>query len=334
MSYKFDSLMTILNKLDRGERVTSDSLMRDLEVGRRTAYRYITTLMVAGFPISYDRQKGSYVFDEGYSLRTHTFSSEENLAFSMAKSLLWSLGPTMRANLEKIEHKIAMPEYQASRIHIPESDMLPVDVGTRLGTLNGAATNHRKVSIVYKALSTQETTTRVVDPYYLFSSDGLWQLRAFCHLRREFRTFALDQILSLKPLEEYFAPEQLHWQEEIAGSFGAYVGGEPTEVVLRFDEEIKPYIMRKRWHQSQTECKLPDGRLELKLTIDGLEGIVQWVYSWLPHVEVVAPGELRDVITKGLRLSLCRHKKAVKESQPPDSSDRAHAPRITRRRSS
>lgn len=62
MSFKFDSMIIVLNKIDRGEKVTVHSLMNDLEVSERTAYRYIKTLQVAGFPIYYDRKKKIVMF--------------------------------------------------------------------------------------------------------------------------------------------------------------------------------------------------------------------------------------------------------------------------------
>ncbi len=55
MSYKFDSLIIILNKIDSKEKVTADSLGQELEVSKRTVYRYITTLTTAGFPIDFDK---------------------------------------------------------------------------------------------------------------------------------------------------------------------------------------------------------------------------------------------------------------------------------------
>ncbi len=43
MSYKFDSLMLILNKLDSRDKVTVDSLKEELGVSERTVFRYLTT---------------------------------------------------------------------------------------------------------------------------------------------------------------------------------------------------------------------------------------------------------------------------------------------------
>jgi len=58
-----------------------------------------------------------------------------------------------------------------------------------------AIVNFQRVEIIYKALSTDEVTTRKVDPYYLFFEDGFWSLRAYCNLRKDFRVFALDKIV-------------------------------------------------------------------------------------------------------------------------------------------
>jgi predicted DNA-binding transcriptional regulator YafY len=78
-------------------------------------------------------------------------------------------------------------------------------------------------------------------------------------------------------------------------------------VVLRFDAEIKPYLQRKKWHQSQRERELKDGRLELRFRVNGLEGISRWIYRWLPHVEVVSPKRLRANIKLELEQALKKY---------------------------
>jgi len=81
--------------------------------------------------------------------------------------------------------------------------------------------------------------------------------------------------------------------EEMEGAFGSYIDGEPTEVTLIFDEEVRAQIGRKKWHPSQKNKTLPDGRIEASFTVNGLEGLRHWMYQWIPHVEVIAPEELR-----------------------------------------
>lgn len=308
MSYKFDSLIIILNKLDGGEIVTVHSLMNELEVSERTIHRYIKTLQVAGFPIGYDRSKESYSFDEGYCLKQPNMSIEETLAFAMAKRLLGNFGGGMEKGLKSLEEKLS----RKKAVTLPEHIILSADTASfendrHLGALHHAITNFKKAEIDYKTLYSDEDSLRTIDPYYLFFQDGFWHLRAYCHLREDFRTFALDRITALRILDEHFLPKKIVPEDDLAGSFGGVVDGEPVEVVVRFDPEITPYILRKKWHPSQQETPLKDKRLEVRFTVNGFEGIKQWLYRWIPFVEVVGPKELREELKRDLKAEMQKH---------------------------
>jgi predicted DNA-binding transcriptional regulator YafY len=286
MSNKFDSLMRILNILDRRE-----------------------TLKDAGFPIIYDKEKDTYAFDQGYSLSKPGLTMEETLAFSLAKKLLGSFGPGMENTLSEIQNKLSIKKDEPFQYILRGPEELPAKVGPYFVSGHQAARNCQRIELVYKALYSDEVTKRKVDPYYFFVQENFWYFRGYCHLRKDFRTFALDRIESMKTLEEYFVPQRIPQEDEIAGIFGPFVDGEPVEVILRFDEEIKPYILRRKWHNSQRAKVLDDGRLELMFDVNGIEGIKQWIYRWLPFVEVVSPLELRDTLTDDLERALTKHGK-------------------------
>lgn len=309
MSYKFDSLISILNKLDRGGKVTIRALMEDLEVSERTAYRYMQTLQGA-FPISYDKKKKSYVFDEGYSLRKPEFSVQETLAFAFAKKFLSNFGTGMEKSLAGIEEKISQKRSDLPK-HIILSANVPQETENYLSVIHQAIHNYQKILISYKALYSNEETKRVVDPYYLFFLDGFWHLRGYCNLREDYRTFALDRIASLNILDRHFLPKKISPEDELSGSFGAHIDGDPVEVVLRFDAKIKTYVMRKKWHQSQKIIHLDDGRLEMRFHVNGTEGIKWWIYQWLPYLEVVAPEELRDEVQHDLKEAMKKFEKDI-----------------------
>jgi predicted DNA-binding transcriptional regulator YafY len=301
MSYKFDSLIMILNKLDSKEEVTVHSLMNDIEMSQRTIYRYIQTLQIAGFPIIYDREKESYVFSEGYSLRKPKLSVEETLTLALSKKLLKNFGPDIEKSLGSIEEKLSVKNADIPKHIVLTAEEMPAFVGANLGIIHHARTNYQRIEIVYRALYSDEETVRKVDPYYLFFQDGFWHLRGYCHLREELRTFALDRIISVKILNEYFIPQNISPEDELSGAFGTMVDGEPVEVVLRFDADIKPYVLRKKWHKSQKERELKDGSLEMTFTVNGTDGIKPWIYQWLPHVEVGEPEELKRLVDKDLK---------------------------------
>ena len=188
-----------------------------------------------------------------------------------------------------------------------KAEELPSNVGLRLASINEAIMQFKRVKMVYDALYSGDVTERVVDPYYLFFQDGFWNIRAYCNLRKEFRTFALDRIVSLEVLDNYFVPQSVSLEDDLSGSFAAFVDGEPTDVVLRFDEAIKNEVIRKRWHQSQEQIELDDGRLEIHFHVNGLEGIMPWINRWVPYVEVISPAELRKAVHGHLKEALKKY---------------------------
>lgn len=308
MSYKFDSLIMILNKLDGGEVVTVESLVNDLEMSRRTIYRYIETLRIAGFPINFNRKEERYTFDHGYRLRKPNLTIDEILAFALAKKLLCNLGTGMEQSLSSIEDKLSVKEAKLPRHIVLKPESPSYQVQSYLGQLHNAIMNFQKIRITYAALHSQQESTRSIDPHYLFFNNGFWYLRGYCQTSEAFRTFALDRIKSLEVLDEYFIPKQISPDDELSSSFGTWLDGENEEVVLIFDREVKSQVLRKKWHKNQIEQELQDGRLELRFNVKGLGGMKRWIYQWIPHVEVVAPIDLRKDFLVELKKSIRKNK--------------------------
>ncbi len=114
--------------------------------------------------------------------------------------------------------------------------------------------------------------------------------------------------MSLTVLNEYFLPKRISSEEELSGSFGTIIDGEPVEVVLRFDPDVKQYILRKKWHQSQKTKELRNGKLEVSFRVNGIEGIKDWIYRWIPYVEVLAPKELKELFKSDIQKAAKRFK--------------------------
>jgi|Deesub1362A_J573_1020465.scaffolds.fasta_scaffold00230_12 proteasome accessory factor B len=304
MSYKFDSLMIILNKLENKEKVTVRSLMEELEVSERTVHRYLNTLQIGGFPIKYDRKRETYCFEEGYTLSKPDLTLEESLAFALSKKLMKSLGPGFEKRLSDIEKKLSMKDAKLQEQFLLKGPEQPEAIKGMIEEITGAIKNFRVIELTYKSAYSDRESVRKVEPYYLFFDNDIWYLRGYCHLRKELRTFALDRVISVRPLNKHFVPEKISPDEDISGAFGPVVGGKPVEVILRFDAPIKPFVSRKKWHRSQKLKELEDGGVEMRFRVNGLAGIKPWIYQWLPHVKVIAPEELKRIMRAELKRAI------------------------------
>ena len=188
-----------------------------------------------------------------------------------------------------MQNKLSIKKTEPFKHILRGPEELPEKVGPYLVSLHQAARNCQRIELVYKALYSDEVTKRKVDPYYFFVQEDFWYFRGYCHLRKDFRTFALDRIESMKLLEEYFVPQRIPQEDEIAGIFGPFVDGDPVEVVLRFDEEIKPYILRRKWHNSQRAKVLEDGGLSSCLTSTASKGSNSGYTAGFPLLRLSLP---------------------------------------------
>jgi proteasome accessory factor B len=67
-------------------------------------------------------------------------------------------------------------------------------------------------------------------------------------------------------------------------------------VRVLFAQALAPYIRERLWHASQKLRDLPDGRVEMTLTVaDALE-IRRWTLGYGVQAEVVAPEGLREAL--------------------------------------
>jgi predicted DNA-binding transcriptional regulator YafY len=62
-----------------------------------------------------------------------------------------------------------------------------------------------------------------------------------------------------------------------------------------------------KWHHSQQERLLDDGRIEIRFNTSGLEGVLRWILAWGDQVTVMAPDELKDRIRQELAGMLRRY---------------------------
>jgi proteasome accessory factor C len=88
-------------------------------------------------------------------------------------------------------------------------EILTVDVSAEHdlgGVLRNAAIDGRVVEIVYTTLSRGDTTTRLIEPWTVFTSLGNWYVSAFCRTSGGERIFRLDRIQRVKETDERFDP--------------------------------------------------------------------------------------------------------------------------------
>ncbi len=230
MSYKFDSLLIILNRIDSGKRVTADSLMEELEVSKRTVHRYITTLQTANFPIEYDRERRTYAFTGGYTLKKPNLSIEETLAFSLARKMLGNFGPAMEKSLGSIEEKLAV----AHKLDLNHIVLSPdtVSPGTEhyITPIHRAIINHQRIEmalqVAFYARKSHPERGRSLLPFLL---ERHLVLQGLLPRGQGGKDLCTRPIQSLTVLDRHFVPlTSPRKRSARPGGFGAFIDGDPS----------------------------------------------------------------------------------------------------------
>jgi predicted DNA-binding transcriptional regulator YafY len=304
---KVINLFKILNQIEQGKYPTVEELAKECEVSNRSIYRYLN---IIGFivPITYDGEKGGYRFLKEGALRLIPFDTKELALLSALSDMTSQIGEPVKGSFQKILNKLNTCSKESGRgtslLSFPIKGSAS-DSWQWFNEVSDAISDKRQIKIKYHSISPDKQTNRTIDPYGIVFYEGIWFIYAYCHLRKDFRWFALDRIEKATTLPYTFArPDNFNIEKRLRKSWGIW-GGEPTEITVRFSKDVAELIKRKKfWHPSENRVVLPSGEVEMTFNVLGTEEIKWWLYSWIPHIQVIKPKSLINEMKKDLTKSL------------------------------
>jgi len=211
-------LTAIITQLQTKRMITSTALAQKFDVSVRTIYRDIRVLEQAGVPISMEDGKG-YSLMEGYRIPPVMFTDNEaNALITIEQVMLKNSDISLvRAYSDAVSKIKAVLKYAtkdsvdllANRIAV--SPAIPnISPSNSLTLIQEALTAFKILDITYWSEHKDEKTNRKVEPFALYYTlQESWALIAYCHLRKDYRMFRLDRILSVRKLETDFIPHKL-----------------------------------------------------------------------------------------------------------------------------
>lgn len=219
-SLRLHRLEELKGLLKAREHVTAGELADELGVSLRTLNRDLELLRDSGVPIESDRGRGG-----GLRLQRNWALGRLHLSPVEAIDLLLSIAIAERMNsplllqqLAPIKRKIVaafsesyQPKIRSLRKRIligsPASErVLATFSQPQQGALTGIAEaffNMRCITIDYVDGS-GETTSRDIEPQFLYLSMPIWYLFAWDRLRGAIRYFRIDRVRSVTPLQQGF----------------------------------------------------------------------------------------------------------------------------------
>ncbi|MCK0508562.1 helix-turn-helix transcriptional regulator [Aromatoleum anaerobium] len=311
--YRIDRLLN-----ERGV-VPLRMFLDDLEISLPTFKRDLEYLRERlNAPIVWDREARGYRFDVAstgprYELPALWFNASEVYALLTMQQLLKNLEPGLLApHVEPLLSRL--------RMLLDRGDISPAEVEKRIRFHRQAARAHdtkhfapiaaavlqrRRIVVQHHNRARNESLQREVSPQRLTFYRETWYLDAWCHLRDELRSFALDAIkdvkLSTNPAHE--VPDEDIRQTLDAG-YDIFSGKGVQWAELEFTPERARWVSRETWHPLQEGRFAEDGTYRLRVPFSNPTELMMDILRHVPAVKVLAPISLRDGILGQLQEAL------------------------------
>jgi len=319
-------LLTILMTLQTRGLVTATELSDLLEVSVRTVYRDVEALGAAGVPVYSERgPAGGYRLLEGFRTRINGLTGDEAdvlfLAGLPGPAAELGLGAVLAS--ARLKLRAGLPgdlaervDRAADRFHLDapgwhrEGDRSP-----ELARLAGALWTDRRVRVRYRRWA--GVVTRDLEPYGLVLKAGAWYLvaRTVRDGPHPDRTYRVTRVEHLEVLEEGFDRDPAFdlaaywdvWSRRFAEQLHPILADVLlTERAFRVARSLFGTHVGDVVDENAGEPSA-DGRVRTRFPVESIEVGALELLRLGPHVEVLAPTELRDAVAETARATARRY---------------------------
>lgn len=179
--------------------------------------------------------------------------------------------------------------------------------------LLAAAADHQSVRIRYCSLHEQDVLQTKLHPYKLLFNQHSWYVIGRSSIHRDVRTFNIGRIRQLEPLEDTFEiPARFSLERYLRNAWRLIPEDGPDhEVVVRFEPRVANNVSEVVWHKTQRLEWVDGGRLEMRVTVSGLQEISWWILGYGDQAEVLQPAELRKIVADRARSMAAIYNKPI-----------------------
>jgi predicted DNA-binding transcriptional regulator YafY len=189
-----------------------------------------------------------------------------------------------------------------------------------LSELIDSAINHQPLNLLYRTYNGKETTV-VIHPYHVKQYNNRWFLFGLeqTPFGDRIANRPLDRIVKFSLANVPFIPNTTidfttYFDDVVGVSIPEDCVGKET-VVLKFNPERFPYAVSKPIHHTQKILSEDDCILQIEVRPNKeLESVI---FSYFPHVEVLAPASLREEFKEKIANNLKKYSTVQNDCTDP-----------------
>jgi len=302
MAYKHDydkiltRLMVVLSRLNDGEALSVKELAEEFNVSTRTLQRDFNERLSA-FPVYQDKQK--WKMQEGFRVEK-TKSIEEQLVLDIIEKMTDSIGGKFATTSHKLLSKIKNEDFNPiyTKLNIE-------DIGDRLCDIQIIEKAIRdKLELACSYTNDREGSfSAIVQPLKIANYGGFWYLVA---LRNgTVQKFYIKTLSNIRLTTKTFTVDE-NIEELLKNSINIWFKSniEPFEVKIYADAVATKYFKRRALPTQKIETIAQDDTMEFVVKITDEMEIIPLVKYWLPHLRILEPLWIQELIDEDLEVYL------------------------------
>ncbi len=300
MAYKhdYDKILTrltiILSKLNDGEALSVKELAKEFNTSDRTIQRDFNERLVS-FPIYQENKK--WKMQEGFRVEK-TKSLEDELVLDIIEKITEGIGGKFSTKAHKLLSKIKNEDFNPIYTKLNIEDIS--DKFRDIQILETAIREQKEVQCSYDD-EKQDVYTTTIQPLKIVNFEGFWYLIA---LRCEtFKKYYLKNISHPIMTDTTFEKEsELDTLLDKSISIWFQRDIEPFVVKLFADKSATKYFKRRPIPTQIVESLDSDETMEFSVTITHEMEILPIIKYWIPHLFVIEPQWIQEIIQEDLAI--------------------------------
>ena len=319
-THRVHRLLRLITLLQSGFEGNADNLAQELGVSRRTLFRDLKMLEMAGIPYYHEPDVG-YRIAHSFYLPPVSLTVIETLALLMlGKSATAQQGRPMVAEalsaINKLTSTVPEPVRQACQEMLnnvsinPAPGAVATEEETLYASLHRSIDEQRICKMQYCSRQADDIKPLEIElhPYALHFASRAWYVMGWTDLHRDVRTLKLTRIKQLEMLSRKFnRPIGFSAADKIGQAWELIPEGQTYKIELIFSPMVGINVKEVQWHPSQEAQLTEDGSCRMRFEVDGLGEIAWWLCGYADQVQIIKPKALRSRVHDMLHRATLNH---------------------------
>jgi predicted DNA-binding transcriptional regulator YafY len=298
MAYKhdYDKILTrltiILSKLNDGEALSVKELAKEFNTSERTIQRDFNERLI-NFPIYQENKK--WKMQDGFKIEK-TKSLEDELVLDIIEKITEGIGGKFFSKAHELLSKIKNEDFNPIYTKLNIEDIS--DKFADIQVLETAIREKKEVECLYND-ERHDIYQTLIQPLKIVNFEGFWYLVA---LRNDIlKKYYLKNISKPNMTQVVFdTDKELDTLLENSISVWFQKDIEPFEVKLYADKWATKYFTRRPLPTQKIDSVDSDDTMEFSITITHEMEILPIVKYWIPHLYVLEPEWVKEIVEEDL----------------------------------